>query len=371
MKEKIFFNNLDGLRFLAFFGVFIAHFIQRYPEHTQNYFLLSISHTGEMGVNFFFCLSSFLITYLLLKEKEKNKSISIGSFYIRRFLRIWPLYFLIVFLGFVILPLLSHFLLGIVKERAGLPYFLCFFFNFEPIIKHAWEYGNIGFLWSIAIEEQFYFLWPVILAIFSVKKQYWIFIFILILSVTFRWFNSHDLIVLTYHTLSVFSDMGMGALLAWLCIYKPTYLMKFDKKIIIYGVYILSIVLFFVRPMIFNSPIALTFERLAYSLVFIFFILEQNYFSNSFYKIGRFKYISELGKYTYGLYMIHMFYIAFIFILFNNYIAPYTGIFYSLAFIFLMSIGLVLTIVSAIICYNVFENRFLKLKDKFAVFVKN
>ena len=94
-SNKVFFPNLEGLRFFAFFVVFINHAFASLgyynPSKTfvfvRTHFLLN----GNLGVSFFFVLSGFLITYLLLKEKELTGKINIKNFYLRRVLRIWPL----------------------------------------------------------------------------------------------------------------------------------------------------------------------------------------------------------------------------------------------------------------------------------------
>src|ERR1700741_1236659 len=98
-KQKIYFPNLNGLRFIAAFLVIIHHIEQiKSILHLPNYLgrIPCISKIGKFGVVLFFVLSGFLITYLLLTEENTFKKISVRQFYMRRILRIWPLYFLIV-----------------------------------------------------------------------------------------------------------------------------------------------------------------------------------------------------------------------------------------------------------------------------------
>src|SRR5690348_9426031 len=96
-KAKIFFPNLDGLRFFSFLVVFLYHghlSIFSYLKDSQPKTYAAIEFLfqhGNLGVNFFFVLSGFLITYLLIKEKEFTGTIHVQNFYIRRILRIWPL----------------------------------------------------------------------------------------------------------------------------------------------------------------------------------------------------------------------------------------------------------------------------------------
>ena len=99
MKGKFYHPELDRLRFVAFFAVFVHHF---FPQSHSNYaaigslgakVLANCVEAGGLGVDLFFCLSSFLITTLLLREFEERGRIDVRAFWIRRILRIWPLYY--------------------------------------------------------------------------------------------------------------------------------------------------------------------------------------------------------------------------------------------------------------------------------------
>jgi peptidoglycan/LPS O-acetylase OafA/YrhL len=137
------------LRFLAFFAVFIHHGIYRIAP------VLSIC--GGFGLCLFFFLSAFLITELLQREKDITGSIAIRDFYVRRVLRIWPLYFGSIVLAIVI---------GIVvpSYHAPIPFVLSYVLMFGNL--YIARYGFPGtvadYLWSISIEEQFYLLWPLL-----------------------------------------------------------------------------------------------------------------------------------------------------------------------------------------------------------------
>ena len=99
--------ELDALRFMAFMIVFIVHRMDFIPiDPAQHYWLYNICLLGDLGVPVFFLLSAFLITELLMRERDQVGTIHSGAFYARRILRIWPLYFA-VFYGLVIL---GHFL---------------------------------------------------------------------------------------------------------------------------------------------------------------------------------------------------------------------------------------------------------------------
>src|SRR5256885_13938197 len=162
--SNTYFKNLNSLRFLAALLVILSHL-----EYLKKIFgLKSYLHfsffeiAGNLGVVCFFVLSGFLITWLLLEEKDLYKKVHAGSFYIRRILRIWPLYYLIVLLGFFVFPGLQLFsfpgypLSGELKAQLFMYLFLVP--NISSLFFTPLPY--IGQLWSIGVEEQFYLVWP-------------------------------------------------------------------------------------------------------------------------------------------------------------------------------------------------------------------
>jgi peptidoglycan/LPS O-acetylase OafA/YrhL len=152
--------GLDILRALAFLLVFIAHgLISQLDKPTQ---LGAIGRAGEFGVCIFFFLSSYLITELLLREKRDTKTILIPAFYVRRILRIWPLYFaMIVVGGFYGLFIPSH---TVSAAWGAALMLLCT--NWYTV-GHGYPPGFLFPLWSISLEEQFYLLWPFIVKYLS------------------------------------------------------------------------------------------------------------------------------------------------------------------------------------------------------------
>lgn len=151
--------ELDALRFFAFLCVFIFHrmdYVAVDPASQPLYY--AIATAGAFGVPIFFLLSSFLIVELLLREREQTGSIHIKSFYLRRILRIWPLYFA-AFFGLVVL---GHFLPNVGPKTYGTwAAFLLFAGNWY-ILHHGWIAGPLDPLWSIAVEEQFYIAIPLL-----------------------------------------------------------------------------------------------------------------------------------------------------------------------------------------------------------------
>jgi peptidoglycan/LPS O-acetylase OafA/YrhL len=99
-NTNVYFPSLNGLRFIAAFMVFLLHFAKQnwgenFDYNPEDNFIYK-SVLGDVGVTLFFVLSGFLITYLLLTEQARTSTINIGKFYLRRILRIWPLYFLMI-----------------------------------------------------------------------------------------------------------------------------------------------------------------------------------------------------------------------------------------------------------------------------------
>ena len=165
--------ELDALRFLAFFCVFIHHVLPRstreYQQHlgpTLSRLLASIANAGSFGLCLFFVLSAYLISELLIRERLRTRTIHIKSFYTRRVLRIWPLYFFGVGIG-----LLWAYLSGVRKDVTRFLSYLVLAGNWY-CTKHGWTPNPMVPLWSISIEEQFYLLWPAIARKTSEKGMY-------------------------------------------------------------------------------------------------------------------------------------------------------------------------------------------------------
>ena len=123
--------------------------------------------SGGNGVPLFFVLSSYLITTLLLREHEREGSIRLRDFYIRRALRIWPLYF--AFIGGVLIfaPRGS----GAAMRLTALPLYALFLANWSYLLPAAYSAAGVaGVLWSVSVEEQFYALWPLALKRYGVSS---------------------------------------------------------------------------------------------------------------------------------------------------------------------------------------------------------
>src|SRR5580698_2798454 len=181
--------ELDALRFFAFLCVFSFHRMDYVPtDPIHDPWLFRIGNIGPFGVPVFFLLSAFLITELLLRERERTGRIHIKAFYMRRILRIWPLYFM-MFFG---LALLNRFIAGVGTEDPLAWLAFTLFAGNWYILHHGWIAGSVDPLWSISVEEQFYIVIP-LLAAFAGRRALHIASYLLlgIAYVTVLWYALH------------------------------------------------------------------------------------------------------------------------------------------------------------------------------------
>lgn len=214
--------ELDVLRFFAFLSVFLYHGLPAFDvsRHTGFVARLALYETrvrdaGSFGVCLFFVLSSYLITELLLKEQRRTGSVHVRSFYVRRILRIWPLYF--AFLAFGLL--LSFFIKDYWLEAKAIIAFLFLAGNWYVSGRMAYLSDNpIWPLWSVSVEEQFYLLWPWIA---KLGGERWIrrlsFILVPVSFATLYWLargGPYSAITARSNSVVQFLFFALGALLA-------------------------------------------------------------------------------------------------------------------------------------------------------------
>lgn len=375
-NDKLYFKNLDSIRFIAALMVFLGHAIrpsfQCLPiKNTYWEKLLNTLTNGGTGVSIFFVLSGFLITYLLITEHELNFKVSLKNFYMRRVLRIWPLYFFVVVFSFLIYPLLKS-LIGMNNPLgSSFLYYVTFLSNFDVINIQKFCTGNDamsqGITWSVSIEEQFYLFWPLIFVF--LPKRFWIYSIILVIigSILFRILHNNDNIVLYYHTFSVLLDLGIGGLMALL--------IKSNNKIRSFfencstlthlTLFIFSFCLVFFSDTLFSFNYGAAISRVFITFSFALIISAQAITKReSKFNLGNMSFANKWGKYTYGIYLIHPIAITIMDILVRIIHFPKTN------FISLFSIGaisFIFTLFLSKISFRYYESRFLLLKDKFAM----
>ncbi len=376
-NDKIYFENLDSIRFIAASMVLLDHtLIESYKflhiENTVWEKLLNIISNGGNGVSIFFVLSGFLITYLLISEYELKGKIEIKNFYIRRILRIWPLYFAVIAFSFLVYPILKT-TLGINNPLgSNILYHLSFLSNFDVIIVKSHFSGtdalSQNITWSVSVEEQFYLFWPLIFTF--LPKRFWLGVIAstIIFSLGFRISHNGDALLLYYHSFSVLLDLGIGGLLAYLvksCASIRAFFENCSTKMhMLFFLFSFSL-LYWGLPLFLHFGLENALTRIYVSFSFGLIICAQAITkSNSFLNLKHFKLGSNLGKYTYGIYLIHPILIIFMDV-FTRLIHLQKDNFYKS-----FGIGVavfILTLVVSKLSYTYFESRFLKLKDKFTV----
>src|SRR5580698_1546284 len=200
--------QLDAVRGLAVLLV-LLHNTDIYPAlHLQ---LISVN--GWMGVDLFFVLSGLLITGILLDTKQSDGYFS--NFYARRCLRIWPLYYSVLLFMFVIVPILRPSDAHIVFEARSSPWWAypIFLQNFLVPIPTA-ATGALGVTWSLAVEEQFYLVWPWVVWLCTESQLRKIAIAVICFSPILRFYLSMHQVNIYSNTFCRLDGLMAGALLA-------------------------------------------------------------------------------------------------------------------------------------------------------------
>jgi peptidoglycan/LPS O-acetylase OafA/YrhL len=366
-KKSFYFENLDSLRAIAAISVVLFH-CSNWIDHPDNLYYIALINIisfqgqgGALGVEFFFILSGFLITYLMYKEEQDNKAIDIPFFYFRRIIRIWPLYYLTLLIGFAIYPLILSLSNVQYHENASPLLYILFATNFDHIINSSPSTGILGVQWSVAVEEQFYLIWPIIFNLLSRRKKLIHFLIMIVVLSEIYFMLSNSAAIKYYHFFSNLRLLTFGAILAYFAFQKSEkvnfYLNKISRSfsVIIYLFCLLAI--FFKTQIISSIPIYKYFFHLLPILFFGYVILEQNFSKNSFLKLKNCTTLTWLGKISYGLYLTHMISIYII-----NYFMPQNelGLF---EIKIVMTIGL--TILISYLSYTYIETYFLSFRNKF------
>lgn len=353
MERQLYFKKLDALRFIAFFLVFWQHgFAICFSGLTNNLLIekiiYSLTYTGGIGVHVFFVISGFLITFLMIKEKNTTGHINLKFFYLRRIFRIWPLYYFVLLVGIFFLPACFdafHFSGTIYKN-------LIFLNNFDMQNIHE-EY--LRPVWSVAIEEQFYLFWPILFIVFKNKKTLSFVCIIL--------FTLSTVLLLIFGDKLYFNTIGNINYLMVGCIGAISYSKKKNqwlnyllKKSIFLYFSILFILIFTILSTLFSpfSIITITLFPFIYLFIIIYLVDHENQNSPSFF--------SFLGKYTYGMYMYHSTIIVFVQMFFDSFRINLSN--NRLQGFILAIISLITTIAVSWLSYEYFEKFFLKIKSK-------
>jgi peptidoglycan/LPS O-acetylase OafA/YrhL len=370
-KAKVYFPGLNGLRFFAALAVIITHveLLKGQLGFTNRWQQPFFYELGGLGVYFFFVLSGFLITYLLLVERKQTGAISIRDFYMRRIFRIWPVYYLLLILAFFVFPhipfLHLHWLGNHMQDHFWLKFVLYFFLM--PNMALAFFHGipHAGQAWSIGVEEQFYIIWP-----WVVRKSKNLMRTIILFAVGIVLFKIIiHLIASNYPNNYVFQSVkaaiamtkmecmaigGIGAIL--LFEKRDEWLRCIQNPFVQLASYLSIPLLIFFTPEQLQDGI-----HLVYSFAFLVIILNIAANQKSMLKLEN-KFLNFLGNISYGLYMYHMFILVFVIRLVSH-VWKIEG---WQADLLHYGMGILLTIAFSALSYYLYEKPFIRLKHRFS-----
>jgi peptidoglycan/LPS O-acetylase OafA/YrhL len=369
-NQRFYRPELDTLRFFAFFGVFVFHVIPNDPHFYQAHhflipsvvpFVCAVSGAGAYGVDLFFALSAYLITTLLIREEEVRGSIDTRAFYVRRILRIWPLYFFFIAIA-ALVPIWDK------TQHLGWPFIAGYL-----LLSGNWVYVFLGLphsiagpLWSVSIEEQFYLVWPLALRRLSRRQLVFVVIGLLVVANAVRVFlvYSHVLgAAIEYNTLARIDAIAFGILVAYFLGSEAPSLSLFSRSALAVG----SLVLWCLvasytnlnaqtevapvmgtllgRPLVAMAAAGLLVAVIGAPAVGA--------------RVLTHSWLTYLGRISYGLYVYHAAGLLVAWHLFRgNSVKVYAA--YALA-------GFSLTVIFSAISYRWLESPFLKMKERFAV----
>ena len=371
MENKIYFKNLNGLRCIAALIVLISHVPQfisiiGVSKIFSPIFVSPVN--AESGVILFFALSGFLITYLLLTEIKLTGTVKVKSFYIRRALRIWPLYFLTIGLAFFVFPFVNFLVFNgydasVIWSRLFLKlFFYCIFLpnmvmdflGFIPYAAHSW---------TIGAEEQFYFVWPVLFK--KIKNKSIIFAGVIIVYLGIYYLlryipyqNKYIKISFLIWSRYPISCMAIGGLYAWLAFKKTAKAERIKKLLFTPGIQILSLVI--LLGLIFWGYYFKFFNNEIYATLMGYQVFNLASNPKTLFNLENILF-NYLGKISYGLYMFHPLAIvcAVKLCLLVNY--PRNILVYPLA--------ICIAILLAAVSYSLFEKYFIRKKINYSAII--
>ncbi len=348
--------QLDGLRAFAVLCVLIQH---GFPDQ---YVVNRVFPWGDAGVRLFFVLSGFLITRILLDcrgrgEREPSaRGISLRHFYIRRALRILPVYFFV---------LATMALLDAPGVRDSWIWLATFTSNFLFASLGSWP-GFINHLWTLAVEEQFYLIWPWVIAFVPRRTLVMVVIATVVSAPVWRALSvemGHNAIATSILTISCFDSLGMGALLAiarHASYGSPMLLDSLRRASLFVGVPLFIVAVGLHAEGRF-AAVQLVIRDLAMALVFTWVVDRAcDGFGGWIGRLLAWRPVRYVGKISYGIYLYHRFLRGFLFILVTEgYLPPPSS--YLTRFL-RIALG---SLIIAMLSWHLFEAPINRLKRKF------
>jgi peptidoglycan/LPS O-acetylase OafA/YrhL len=350
---------LDGLRGTAILLVVFLH----------NFGFMKYFFFGWLGVDLFFVLSGFLITGILLDSLGKKHFLK--NFYTRRVLRIFPVYYLVLAICLFLVPLLQSPSFDMRYYQGNAMWLVVFLQNWLYIFKQPTGSTMLLHFWSLAVEEQFYLVWPAaIVFVRSPKKLLWIILAVLLTVMTGRYllwsFHFDNLAYDSFYTFSRIDGICVGSMIAILLWVYPSFLKKF-MPVIVLGLAALNFLMYFVNR---NAEVRLPYLAFigytTFSVMFGFLVHEAVTGSSRIMRLifenGLLRFF---GKISYGLYVYHWPIFLVLSPVFYQLFSPH----FSSDKMAVFASSLTVTIVAVALSYlsfHFFEKYFLGLKNKFA-----
>jgi peptidoglycan/LPS O-acetylase OafA/YrhL len=355
--------ELDALRFFAFFGVFVFHAAPRTMgfydaagiPHWLGNILISTFGAGAYGVDLFFALSAYLITSLMLRERAATGGLDLRSFYLRRILRIWPLY-----LSFVAFAALAP--LWMPDQRLPLHYVAGF-----SLLAGNWMYVLYGLpasfaipVWTVSIEEQFYLTWPIVFRRASLRRMVAVAAGMLVIANVWRITlatTGAAMQAMEYNTFTRLDPIALGILIALIGNELPKF--KRWQRIALLSAGLVSWIATYAFSVSSHpdnaNPWRLAVGHPLTALASVAILLSVLGSQHRFLKNRQLLY---LGKVSYGLYVVHEFghFCA------SRLIHAAT----PLAVLAQSGVSLAFTVLLAAASYRWLESPFLKLKQRFS-----
>ncbi len=363
--RKLYFKDISALRFIAFLPVFLyltLYLLKSKKESVLNLVIELLEQLSVNSLDFFFFLSSFLITSLALREYKYKQSFSLKKFYIRRLLRIIPLLLPLLIFAFYFHTYILNVLQLTPLNPNSIKYYLIGLPNYFASITYD-RYTYTIVLFTIYMFLQFYLLWGFVLK--YLKNRLIPFSIILIISgIAVRLTLILSGVSFYFDIFSYLTPIGLGAILAYLIRNNEAFIQRFKKitKKQITLVYTIGILIVFLGYVLFKDSIFQAILPFFTCLFYAFIILEQTFSKASIFKLRKNKLMTRMGKISYGLLVFTPIIATILNIAFESIDKDLESILFKVLYVIS---SFVLTWLIADLMYNFYEKLFRYIKRDF------
>ncbi len=371
-------KGFDGLRAVAILWVMFGHIsstLNWSAENSVHKAFLLLTNMGWVGVQLFFVLSGFLITQILLRSRSHKHYFK--NFYIRRSLRIFPIYYFALFIFFIIIPIFFVQPTWFANASENQIWYWLYLQNW---IRPFSEQGALAPLWSLAIEEQYYLIWPMLVLFLNEKKLKLVCLFMIVSAPIFRfslyqvmpmWFSDIDNIAKSSAYNFTFARWDAIAIGSFIGIYfyqeNTIALKKWATKLLLLLSAVVLVQIAFMSNFTSVSEGIGIFNQTTAALIFgcIIVIIASSQEKNWHINILELKVLKSIGKVSYSMYIFHLP----LSILWINYWSPVIDSYSSITKILIVLAHyftlVLLVYLLAKISWKFFESPILKYKQRF------